>query len=121
MKLLLDMNIDPAWVDILEDAGYETAHWSTLGDGRARDEVIAEWARAHDWVVVTYDRDFGDILASSGAAGPSVILIRARNARPRLIGKDFFWLLTRFAFQLNEGALIVYDHGRHRVRMLPIA
>lgn len=114
------MNIDPDWVDLLEDAGFETLHWSSVGDGRARDELIAQWARGGGWVLVTYDRDFGDILASSGAAGPSVILIRARNARPRRIGNDFFWLLRRFAFQLDEGALIVYDHGRHRVRLLPI-
>ncbi len=31
MKLLLDMNLSPAWVRFLEENGFEAVHWSTVG------------------------------------------------------------------------------------------
>ncbi|MCW5599101.1 hypothetical protein C8R30_1526 [Nitrosomonas nitrosa] len=31
MKLLIDMNLSPRWVDVLANAGFEAAHWSALG------------------------------------------------------------------------------------------
>jgi len=33
MKLLVDMNLSPRWVAVLEGAGFVAAHWSTLGAG----------------------------------------------------------------------------------------
>ncbi len=31
MKLLVDMNLSPAWVDVLRQAGFEAIHWSEIG------------------------------------------------------------------------------------------
>jgi len=30
MKILLDMNLPPAWVNFLENQGFQAIHWSTL-------------------------------------------------------------------------------------------
>lgn len=35
MKLLVDMNLSPRWVGVLNNAGIEAAHWSTLGANNA--------------------------------------------------------------------------------------
>ncbi len=35
MKILIDVNLSPAWVDFLLDHGLEAVHWSTVGDPRA--------------------------------------------------------------------------------------
>jgi predicted nuclease of predicted toxin-antitoxin system len=40
MKLLVDMNLSPRWVSLLADAGFEVAHWSTLGASNAADTVV---------------------------------------------------------------------------------
>jgi len=45
MKIVIDMNLSPDWVKVLEDAGWETVHWSTVGDMRATDDIIMAWAR----------------------------------------------------------------------------
>ena len=50
MKLLVDMNLSPRWVEALRSAGIEARHWSTVGDGRASDTEIFAWARRHDGV-----------------------------------------------------------------------
>jgi len=47
LKLLVDMNLSPMWVEELGKVGIEAAHWSTIGDPRAPDQAIFEWARAH--------------------------------------------------------------------------
>jgi predicted nuclease of predicted toxin-antitoxin system len=37
MKILIDMNLSPLWVDALTEAGIESVHWSTIGDPAAID------------------------------------------------------------------------------------
>ena len=63
MKLLVDMNLSPAWAAVLTQAGWETIHWSGVGDLRATDAEIMAWARQRGFVIFTHDLDFGTILA----------------------------------------------------------
>jgi len=45
MKLLLDMNLSPDWLPVFTKQGWHALHWSTVGDPRAPDNVIMQWAR----------------------------------------------------------------------------
>jgi predicted nuclease of predicted toxin-antitoxin system len=63
MKLLVDMNLSPAWVDFLILAGVEAVHWSTVGPVNAADQKIMEYAVQLGFVVLTHDLDFSAILA----------------------------------------------------------
>jgi predicted nuclease of predicted toxin-antitoxin system len=57
-------------------------HWSAIGDGRASDREIFEWASRNGFVVFTHDLDFGRLLALTGSAGPSVVLLRTLRILP---------------------------------------
>lgn len=48
MKILLDMNLYPDWVSVLESAGFASVHWSTIGNPSATDKVIMAWALTND-------------------------------------------------------------------------
>jgi predicted nuclease of predicted toxin-antitoxin system len=37
MKLLIDMNLSPDWVEVFQQQGWQALHWSTVGDLRAMD------------------------------------------------------------------------------------
>ncbi len=63
MKLLLDMNLSPRWVDYLADHGIEAAHWSSIASAAATDVEIMAYAGAHGHIVLTQDLDFSTILA----------------------------------------------------------
>jgi predicted nuclease of predicted toxin-antitoxin system len=76
LRLLVDMNLSPDWVGELARHGYASVHWSAVGDPRAADTLIMEWARANDYAVFTHDLDFGTALALIHADGPSVIQVR---------------------------------------------
>ena len=59
MKILIDMNLSPSWVPALERKGWSAVHWSDVGDPRAVDRAIMDWAADHGHVVFTHDLDFG--------------------------------------------------------------
>jgi predicted nuclease of predicted toxin-antitoxin system len=87
VKVLIDMNLSPAWVETLLEAGFEAEHWSTVGEPRASDRTILAWARSNGHVVLTHDLDFGSILAASDSSGPSVLQLRARDFSPTHLGR----------------------------------
>jgi predicted nuclease of predicted toxin-antitoxin system len=121
MKILVDMNLSPDWVAVLVEHGCEAAHWSAVGDPRADDLVIMDWARANDHVVFTHDLDFGALLALTQAESPSVIQVRTQDVTPAHLSGMMLAALRNHESQLDAGALIILDEGKSRVRILPLA
>jgi predicted nuclease of predicted toxin-antitoxin system len=120
MKVLVDMNLSPDWVAVLNEAGWETVHWSSVGNPRARDTAIMAWARQHACIVFTHDLDFGTALALTAADGPSVVQVRAQDVTPQSLGKLVIQTLRQFQSALEKGALVVLDEAQARVRVLPL-
>ncbi len=120
MKLVIDMNLSPDLVNMLNNNGFEAIHWSTVGATNAPDKEITAWAKNNNYVILTHDLDFGTILAVSQASAPSVIQIRTQN----LLSFDFQTLLIsvlrQFTNELETGALITVEPNRAKVRILPI-
>ena len=120
MKFLIDMNLSPRWLEVFMAAGLEATHWSALGDPRATDRSILEWARSNGYIVFTHDLDFGAILAATQASGPSVLQIRAEKVLPEDAGDTVIATVHRFQDELEQGALISVDPERARARILPL-
>jgi len=121
MKILVDMNLSPQWCPALRKHGHECLHWSEVGDPRARDAEIMEWARRNGHVVFTHDLDFGTLLALTEAAAPSVIQVRTQDVMPAALGMMIAGLLRIHEDALAAGALIVVDEARAMVRVLPLS
>jgi predicted nuclease of predicted toxin-antitoxin system len=120
MKILVDMNLSPGWVNYLAEAGFESVHWSTIGSPDAADTQLMQWAAAHEFVVLTADLDFGAILAASQGARPSVVQIRSDILTPDAIGAAVVSTLQQARQELLEGALVSVDASRARLRILPL-
>ena len=120
ITLLIDMNLSPDWVPVLTRGGWPAVHWSTVGDPRASDRTIMDWAAKHGYVLFTHDLDFGTLLALYHAAGPSVIQVRADDVSPRHLGSVVLTFLDQHEADLASGSLVVVDESRSRVRILPI-
>jgi predicted nuclease of predicted toxin-antitoxin system len=120
MKFLIDVNLPPAWVSVFTSHGLEAIHWTSVGNPRASDAEIMEYARANDYVVFTHDLDFGALLALTRASGPSVLQIRARNILPSAIGNLLVHVAQNHMEALESGALVSVDEENSRVRILPI-
>ncbi len=78
-----------------------------------------EWARENGYIVFTHDLDFGALLATTRAQGPSVIQVRAQDVMPRTLGKRLARILRQYESSLEKGALITVDENKSRVRVLP--
>ncbi len=120
MKLLLDANLSPRWVDLLNREGFEATHWSAVGPGDAPDSAIMAFARTGGHVVLTHDLDFGAALAFTLETGPSVVQIRGRKINPDVIGIIVVRSLRQASRELGAGALLTIDPGGTRLRLLPL-
>lgn len=90
IKLVIDMNLSPDWIPVLNDHGWQAIHWSAVGDPRASDRTIMEWAVKHEHVVFTHDLDFGT------SARCSPCLTRPDRAFFRFVGRMFcrtIWMM----------------------------
>ncbi|WP_247216083.1 DUF5615 family PIN-like protein [Synechococcus sp. C9] len=120
MKILVDMNLSPDWIQMFADQNIEALHWSSVGDPRASDSTILQWAKEQGYVVFTNDLDFGAILAATQANAPSVIQLRTQDLLPNKIGTVVIEALREFQDYLESGALMSIDYLNSRVRILPI-
>ncbi len=119
MKILIDMNLAPAWADYLVAEGFEAVHWVTVGDPTAPDRVLMAWAAERGFILFTHDLDFGMLLAATKSKSPSVIQMRFQDATPRAVGAEVVHVLRSRRSAIQAGALVTIDKLRDRVRILP--
>jgi len=120
MKIVLDMNIPQSWVNFLNSKGHTAKHWRQIGDIRAEDTEIMEWARVNEYTVFTHDLDFGSLLYSTNANKPSVIQLRMADIVPEVAGNSVLEALDKVSNEIQEGALVIIDPNKHRIRLLPL-
>jgi predicted nuclease of predicted toxin-antitoxin system len=120
MKLLIDMNLSPRWIETLAGAGIEAVHWSTVGAKDAPDEAIMAFAKENGYVVFTHDLGFGAMLAVTHDEKPSIVQIRTDDVSPDAIGQALINALMQMAAELENGALLTVDLKRARLRVLPL-
>ena len=71
-------------------------------------------------IVLTFDLDFGKVVAGSGGGSISVILYRLRNKRADFVIQRLKTVLEQSTEELTQGAVVLVEDGRHRVRRMPI-
>jgi predicted nuclease of predicted toxin-antitoxin system len=120
MKILIDMNLSPDWVNFLNQAGHDAVHWSSVGKPADDDPTILRWARQDGRLLFTHDLDFGALLALARGSGPSVLQLRTHDVLPDAIGTLVARVLTDYADAISAGAFISVDEASARVRILPI-
>lgn len=120
MKLVLDMNLSPELTPALAAHGHDVVHWSLVGDPRASDESVLAWAGAHGRVVVTHDLDFGVILATTEARGPSVVQVREHDLLSDEIVPAIAAAIRVATSALEAGAIVTLHAERSRIRILPL-
>lgn len=112
MRFLADMGADIRVVEWLRSNGHDAKHLREEGLHRIPNGEIFTRAIHEGRIILTFDLDFGEILALSKGRKASVVLFRLHNTRtPHLI--------CRLSSALEEGAVVVVEESRHRVRTLP--
>lgn len=120
MRFLADMGVSLDVVQWLRNRGHEVAHLREEQLHRLPNGEIFRKAVAEDRVLLTFDLDFGEILALSEGKWVSVILFRLRNTRSGHLVERLEKVLRESADALEAKAIVIVEEGRHRTRRLPI-
>lgn len=120
MRFLADAGISPQTVAYLGTLNHETEHIRALGLNMATDREVLAYARTQNQVVLTFDLDFGEILAAADVRAPRVMIFRLSDQRPAVVNRRLELVLVHCFDQLEAGALVVVEDDRYRLRKLPI-
>jgi predicted nuclease of predicted toxin-antitoxin system len=116
------MGVSPRLVEWLRSIGHHALHLSEEGLQRLPDEAILRKAASERRVLLTFDLDFGEIVALAGRdAKVSVVVFRLRNTRTAHVIDRLNHVLATSGGALESGAVIVVEEHRHRVRRVPFA
>jgi predicted nuclease of predicted toxin-antitoxin system len=107
-------------VEALRAAGHDAVHLRHEGLIKLPDAEIVEKALREDRVVLTFDLDFGDILAAAHSKSPSVVIFRLRNQTPAAVNPRLDRVINDCKEELAYGAIIIVEDEGYRVRRLPI-
>jgi predicted nuclease of predicted toxin-antitoxin system len=114
------MGVSLSTVRTLRSQGHDAVHLRDEGLIRLADADILEKARVERRAIVTFDLDFGDLLATGAHSFPSVIIFRLYNETPPSVNAHLQILLTQRIRELEDGALVIVEDTRHRLRRLPL-
>jgi len=116
-RLLANENFPAPSVRYLRERGYDVAAVFEGRGGLIDCEVLALAEAEQRWIV-TFDRDYGELIFARGlAAPPAIILFRMRSYRLDAPGRLVAGLLE--SGSELEGHFIVVDEGGPRKRPLP--
>ena len=117
MKLLANENFPSLAVTALRDAGHDV-FWVRTAMPGASDDVILQLAQDDDRLVVTFDKDFGELAFRWGLpATCGVILFRLRMQSPEFTRDRVIETLAERTDW--TGHLFVVEEHRIRIRALP--
>jgi predicted nuclease of predicted toxin-antitoxin system len=120
MRFLGDMGVSQRVVEWLRATGHDAVHLRDEGLHCLPNGDIFGKGFDEQRIVLTFDLDFGEIVAGSAGQLVSVILFRLHDTRTEHVIERLQTVLDQSSAELLAGAIIVVEEGRHRVRKLPI-
>ncbi|MBI2144168.1 DUF5615 family PIN-like protein [Candidatus Woesearchaeota archaeon] len=112
MKFLVDANLGRAFANLLRQAGHDVLFANDLLPLRSDEEMLAG-ARKDERIVITNDKDFGELVFRLGRLSAGVILLRTSTTD----AKERFELV-KGVLDKAEGKFVVVREGQIRVRRL---
>jgi len=117
MKCKLDENLGDLGRDLLTASGHDVSTVAMQGLSGSADDTLYQACRAEDRVLITLDRDFGEILrfAPEDTAGIVILDCRGRLSPTAILARirEFAAVL---ADQTIDGQLWIVEPGRVRIR-----
>jgi predicted nuclease of predicted toxin-antitoxin system len=118
MKLLANENIPRIVVHALRAAGHDVL-WASVEMAGAADDAVLLRARAESRIIVTLDKDFGELAYRRGrSAAAGVVLLRFALTSPEFAASRIVQVFRDYGDW--HGQFAVIDDFRIRVRPMPV-
>ena len=113
MNFLADESCAGPVIRALRKAGHDVVATAEVAKG-ATDEQVLERALNEKRVLITEDRDFGELVYARGRSSAGVILVRFHNRARRAKPPTVVEAVTKLGSRLQE-AFTVVEPGRVRI------
>lgn len=108
-------------VQFLRSKGHDVVHLLDQGLERLSDHDIFAKAIHEKRIVLTFDLDFGEIVAFAVANVTSVIIFRLPHARAFYVIERLSAVMNEIERELRLGVVVTVEANRFRVRQLPFS
>jgi predicted nuclease of predicted toxin-antitoxin system len=117
MKFLLDSCISFFAVKALRDEGFQVV-WIPETGKDPGDEAITEKAFQEKYVLVTADKDFGELVFLKGMDSPTII--RLVNIPAKKQGELLPRIIEKYKKEIENVSIITSDKYRNRIQPLMV-
>ena len=115
MKLLLDQDVYAITAKFLVDAGHDVVLVAQLGLSQASDEEILMIARQENRILLTRDRDYGNLVFVR-AVGTGVIYLRVLPTTVHAVHSELVRIINYYSEAELSRAFVVVEADGHRFR-----
>lgn len=118
MKFLLDQDVYGVTAKFLTDSGYDFIRVAELGLAQASDEEILRVAQEQNRILITRDRDYGNLVFVK-SLGAGVIYLRMLPTNLNAVHAELIRVLERYSEQDLSRAFVVVEFNGYRLRKPP--
>jgi predicted nuclease of predicted toxin-antitoxin system len=116
LTFLCDEGVEPQVVRRLREDGHQVFHIAEQYPGISDDRVLAE-AHRRSAVLITLDKDFGELIFRSGSPHAGVVLVRLPDALPKERAAAVSAFISKHAGEL-PGSFAVLSFRKVRIRRM---
>ena len=117
MKFLLDQDVYAATAAFLQALDHDVLTARVAGLSRATDGELLTWASQQQRIVVTRDRDHGQLVFARHFRA-AVIYLRLEPSTLSAVHEEFARVLTSYPETQLQHSFVIVEPGRHRIRLL---
>ena len=115
MKFLIDQDVYAVTTKFLIDSGHDVIIVAQIGLAQASDEEILRVAQSENRILVTRDRDYGNLVFVR-AIGTGVIYLRVLPKTVNSIHNELARVIQIYSEEELKGAFVVVEPDGHRFR-----
>lgn len=117
MKFLLDQDVYGVTAKFLEKSEYDFIRVADIGLSQASDEKILQIAREQNRILITRDRDYGNLVFVK-SLGAGVIYLRMLPTNLNAVHVELIKVLKIYAEQQLSQSFVVVEFNGHRLRKI---
>ena len=117
MKFLLDQDVYGVTAKFLEKFGYDFIRVANIGLSQASDEKILKTAQEQNRILITRDRDYGNLVFVK-SLGAGVIYLRMLPTNLNLVHEELVRVLKTYSEPELSRSFVVVEFNGHRLRRI---
>jgi len=116
IKFLADVNVEKAVVEYLLEKKYDTK-WIPEYNCEMPDDELLHWANIENRVIITNDKDFGELIFLQKKISTGIILFRVREQRAENKVNLIKHLLENFSEKILNHFIVITGE---KIRIIPL-